>query len=39
MDPSDSSIWVFRPDRQPIAMTGDEQLWVPDFMALDWTVA
>jgi len=39
IDPADYSIWIFRPEQQPIAISGDKRLLLPNFVALELTVA
>jgi Uma2 family endonuclease len=39
IDPDERLILVFSPDKQPVEMTGDEHLPVPEFLQLDITVA
>lgn len=39
VDPDERSVLAFLPDRQPIELTGDDRLPVPEFLELDLTVA
>lgn len=39
VDPDERSVLVFLPGEQPIEMTGDERLPVPEFLGLDLSVA